>query len=432
MGFHKDLRGLDLHSPSNEKVENTTGSPVSVLKVVKFTGLSSNGNPLVAVISSLSDLARGVMSETVANNATGNATTFGFLNDVDTSAWVAGTILFSDATGTLTTSTTTIRIGKVLKQNATTGVIYVDLALAPAGSGESNTASNVGVGGVGVFKQKTGVDLEFRNVNAASTKITVSSDVPNNEIDIDVSEANLTLDNIGGTLSISKGGTGQTAQTPAFDALAPATTKGDIVVYNGTDNIRLPVGTNTQVLTADSAEASGVKWAAGGGGGDTQVRLFYADQLDNPNSADWAVNALAPVAADSNNSGLTVRLFDDTTEEGVGFSLSVPSGKTNLILRLKSRAETAPGATQTVKLNLYVREAADNTAVEAWSAATQLTDLSIPTNENFQYDSQTIALSTLSITAGNFVQFELTRDSTDVGDTLVGDWALLEISAEFT
>ena len=72
----------------------------------------------------------------------------------------------------------------------------------------------------------------------------------------------------GGTISgitditIADGGTGASTATAAFNALSPVTTKGDIIVRNGTDNIRLAVGTNNQVLTADSAQASGVKWAA--------------------------------------------------------------------------------------------------------------------------------------------------------------------------
>lgn len=65
-----------------------------------------------------------------------------------------------------------------------------------------------------------------------------------------------------GTLAIVNGGTGQTTATSAFDALAPTTTKGDLIVHNGSDNIRVAVGTNTHVLTADSSQASGVKWAA--------------------------------------------------------------------------------------------------------------------------------------------------------------------------
>ncbi len=56
--------------------------------------------------------------------------------------------------------------------------------------GEVNTASNVGTGGVGIYKQKTGVNLELKNINAGSTKITITDDVANNEIDINVDESN--------------------------------------------------------------------------------------------------------------------------------------------------------------------------------------------------------------------------------------------------
>lgn len=45
----------------------------------------------------------------------------------------------------------------------------------------------------------------------------------------------------------------------------PLTTKGDVHVY-GAASDRLPVGTDTHVLTADSAEALGVKWAASASG----------------------------------------------------------------------------------------------------------------------------------------------------------------------
>jgi len=60
----------------------------------------------------------------------------------------------------------------------------VEFATPPSGSGEANTASNQGAGGVGPFKQKTGVDLEFRNINAEDAAITVALDAGNDEIDI--------------------------------------------------------------------------------------------------------------------------------------------------------------------------------------------------------------------------------------------------------
>jgi hypothetical protein len=54
--------------------------------------------------------------------------------------------------------------------------------------GETNTASNVGTTGVGVFKQKSGADLEFKKLKSTNNKVTI---VDGNEVDITVNEANL-------------------------------------------------------------------------------------------------------------------------------------------------------------------------------------------------------------------------------------------------
>jgi hypothetical protein len=81
-----------------------------------------------------------------------------------------------------------------------------------------------------------------------------------------------TASNVTGTVAIANGGTGQTSQTAAFDALSPTTTKGDLIVSNGTDNVRLAVGTDAYVLTADSTQASGVKWAVASGGSALTVK----------------------------------------------------------------------------------------------------------------------------------------------------------------
>ncbi len=80
--------------------------------------------------------------------------------------------------------------------NTTTSELLVDDGssfVAPAIS-----ASNVGTAGVGVFKQKVGGNFEFKNINAGSSKISVVDDTGDNEIDIDVVEANIDHGSISG------------------------------------------------------------------------------------------------------------------------------------------------------------------------------------------------------------------------------------------
>lgn len=59
------------------------------------------------------------------------------------------------------------------------------------GAGQANTASNIGVGGVGPYQQKVGVDLQFRNIAPGSAKIGVALDAPNNEVEVDLGVVNL-------------------------------------------------------------------------------------------------------------------------------------------------------------------------------------------------------------------------------------------------
>jgi hypothetical protein len=59
------------------------------------------------------------------------------------------------------------------------------------GASGSSTASNVGTSGVGVFKQKTGNDLELKKIAAGSNKVTITDNTTNSTLDIDVVVANL-------------------------------------------------------------------------------------------------------------------------------------------------------------------------------------------------------------------------------------------------
>jgi trimeric autotransporter adhesin len=59
---------------------------------------------------------------------------------------------------------------------------------------------------------------------------------------------------------------------------SPLTTKGDVWGYSTTD-ARIPVGANGTVLTADSAETLGVKWAASASGGGSKAPQHQLTQI---------------------------------------------------------------------------------------------------------------------------------------------------------
>jgi len=68
-------------------------------------------------------------------------------------------------------------------------------AAAPPGAtgGEANTASSVGIGGISIVEGKVGVDLQFKSINAGSNLISISDDLANNEVDIDLNQANIVI-----------------------------------------------------------------------------------------------------------------------------------------------------------------------------------------------------------------------------------------------
>ena len=114
------------------------------------------------------------------------------------------------------------------------------------GGGEANTASNVGTSGVGLFKQKTGVNLELKKINAGSAKVSITDDTANSEVDIDVVEASLTLANLGGTIDLG----GAKASGTLAAARLPAHT-GDVT--NTAGSLALTIAANA-VTNAKAAQ----------------------------------------------------------------------------------------------------------------------------------------------------------------------------------
>jgi hypothetical protein len=102
------------------------------------------------------------------------------------------------------------------------------------------------------------VNIEFTWFSAfpaATTPITMTSAGVLSTSTINLASS----DFVSGQLSISNGGTGQSSKTPAFDALSPLTTQGDMIYYDGADNVRLAKGSGLQLLRMN-AGATAPEW----------------------------------------------------------------------------------------------------------------------------------------------------------------------------
>lgn len=109
---------------------------------------------------------------------------------------------------------------------------------------------------------------------------------------------------------------------------SPLTTKGDIYTRNASDDVRLPVGLDTQILIADSSQATGLKW----GSNSAPVPLGYYAQYFSFVSQSATTNnvgkAMAFETPDINNgisvvtdgSALTKITFANTGKYNLQFS----------------------------------------------------------------------------------------------------------------
>jgi hypothetical protein len=119
----------------------------------------------------------------------------------------------------------------------------------------------------------------------------------------------------------------------------PTTTKGDLIVHNGTLDVRLPVGTDGFFLKANSSTSEGVEWASGAANLTIRTIVATGSALTTD---DW-------ILVDASGGAVTVNLFAIAGNAGKVLRIRKTDTTTNLVTIDASGAETINGAlTQTL------------------------------------------------------------------------------------
>ena len=164
-------------------------------------------------------------------------------------------------------------------------------------------------------------------------------------------------------LAINKGGTANTTATAAFDALAPTTTRGDIITRGASSNGRLALGASGAALVSDGTDlvfgspAGGVTTIASGSlpaaatQNITSIPATYAHLVLYLSgvSFDTATRDIRVSVSTDNGSS-----FDTTAANYVGYSISgVPALANWSIGSLGGASNIAAAATLNMQLTIF-------------------------------------------------------------------------------
>jgi|GEM_PF-1474626 len=271
----------------------------------------------------------------------------------------AGKILSNDGNGTL--SWVAANAGSVTSITAGTGL---HVGAGPGGTITTTGTLNVNVG--------TGAN-QILQLNGSSQIPAVDGSLL----------TNLTPANLSTAVPISKGGTGQTTQTAAFNALSPLTTKGDLITHNGTNNVRLPAGADFKYLRANSAQSTGLEYS--------DVTAVDLASL----SSTGLVKRTG--ASTFTTLGVQAPLIDTGTNIGLSIGTGLTTSGGNLVVNTGTGANQIPQLDGSGKLNSSVIPA--GTATQWTTSGSNISysggNVSIGSTTNFPYPL------TVSGTSGN-------------------------------
>ena len=286
-GNIKALAAIDASKLADGSVSNAELQFINSLTSNAQTQLTNNAT---AISDHLSDATDAHDASAISNVPSGNlaatdlqAAVNELQSDVDSRATATGlSDHISDPTGAHTASAiTNVPSGNLVATDVQAALNEIQTQVdGIVAGGDVNTASNVGTGAGESFKQKVGVDLQFRTIKAGSN-ITVTNNANDITIDGSASGANTTLSNLGTTainqnlIPTSNGSAslGVTATRFSTAFLSNRVEVGNNLELVTRATSTAPSGTSTASISTESLDKDLSSYTANRAGGSFNNRI---------------------------------------------------------------------------------------------------------------------------------------------------------------
>jgi hypothetical protein len=184
--------------------------------------------------------------------------------------------------------------------------------------------------------------------------------------------------------------------------LAPGTTKGDLTVHNGTDQVRLAVGTNGQLLTADSTASEGMAWSGPSIPPILPTYAFPGGSTEQLTRATTTTNSnrIVAIGTAASSQGTWHLRFDMPD--------NLPSGLSPY-LRLEAVANASTGD---AKVNPKWAAVANGETLDAAVTAEGTQTYTWATGDEWKRKVTDIALDAVTLAGGDAIVMQLVFEST--------------------